>query len=142
MMAVDTNVLVYAHRTEFAEHEAAQRLLLDLADGADLWGIPVFCLEEFLRVVTHPRILRPPTPLETATAALGALLDSASVRLLEPGDRFSTLMFEAVRQARATGNLVFDAQIVAVCREHGVRTICSNDRDLTRFSGIQTQPIQ
>lgn len=141
MIAVDTNVLVYAHREEFAEHRAARELLMSLAEGAALWGIPVFCLGEFLRVVTHPEILRPPTPLKTATATLGTLLESASLRILAPGDQFPRLLFEAVAQARATGNLVVDAQIVAVCREHGVRALRSNDRDFARFTGIETRPL-
>ena len=36
-------------------------------------------------------------------------------------------------RGRARGNLVFDAQIVALCREHGISTILTNDRDFRRF---------
>ncbi len=88
MIAVDTNILIYAHRAEFPEHVAARKLLADLAEGPELWALPVFCLGEFLRVVTHPAILKPPSDLPAAKRSLEALLDSPSVRVLSPGDRF------------------------------------------------------
>jgi toxin-antitoxin system PIN domain toxin len=139
MIAVDTNILIYAHRAEFPEHVAARKLLAGLAEGSELWALPVFCLGEFLRVVTHPAILKPPSDLPVAKRSLEALLDSPSVRVLSPGDRFPPLLLQTVADARATGNLVFDAQIVAVCRENGVETIWSNDRDLLRFPGVKAR---
>ena len=60
MIAVDTNVLVYAHREELPQHQQARARLVELAEGPALWGIPVFCLGEFLRVVTHPCLFDPP----------------------------------------------------------------------------------
>jgi len=141
MIALDTNILVYAHRQEFPEHEAARRLLFELAEGPDLWGLPVFCIGEFLRVVTHPRLLTPPSPLAVATGDLELLLESGSVRVLAPGERFASLLLEVVREAKATGNLIFDAQIVALCREHGVETLLTDDRDLLRFPAIRVRPL-
>jgi toxin-antitoxin system PIN domain toxin len=141
MIAVDTNILIYGHRSEFPEHEAARELLASLADGHQLWAVPVFCLAEFLRVVTHPAILKPPSNLSAATHALEALLDSASVRVLTPGDRFPGLLLQTATEGATTGNLVFDAQIVAVCREQGVETICTNDRDFAKFPGIKVQRL-
>jgi hypothetical protein len=141
MIAVDTNILIYAHRGEFAEHQAARRLLTNLAEGSELWGLPVFCLGEFLRVVTHSAILKPPSELRAARVSLEALLESPSLRILTPGDRFPELLLETVTGAKVTGNLVFDAQIAAVCREHGVETLWSNDRDFARFDGIKARPL-
>ncbi|MDE3153817.1 MAG: PIN domain-containing protein [Acidobacteriota bacterium] len=141
MVAVDTNVLVYAHRREFAEHDRARATLSRLADGDALWALPVFCLGEFLRVVTHHAILRPPSSLDQATQAIDALLASPSLRVLTPGERFPSLLAHTVRESGVTGNLVFDAQIAAVCLEHGVHTVISNDRDLSRFAGISRQAL-
>lgn len=141
MTAVDTNVLVYAHRREFPQHDAARRLLSQLADGDALWAIPVFCLGEFLRVVTHPAILKPPSTLHEATRALEALLASPSLRVLLPGDRYPALLIQSVLAAQVAGNLVFDAQIAALCLEHGVRSLLSNDRDFSRFPEIDLQPL-
>ena len=141
MIAVDTNILIYAHRSGFAKHRAALNLLAKLFEGDDLWAIPVFCLSEFLRVMTHPAVLTPPDALESAVQAVRVLLRSESLRVLTPQDRFSYLLLEAVEQADARGNLLFDAQIVAVCREHGVETIWSNDQDMRRFQGIQVRSL-
>ena len=141
MIAVDTNVLVYAHRGEFSQHERARGLLAELADGDALWAIPVFCLGEFLRVVTHPSILKPPTRTAEAVRAIEALLHSPSLRLLVPGERYPRLLLDLVTTSRVSGNLVFDAQIAASCLEHGVRTLVSNDRDFSRFPEIQLQPL-
>jgi uncharacterized protein len=138
VIAVDTNVLVYAHREELRQHRRARARVTALAEGAARWGIPIFCLGEFLRVVTHPRVFDPPFASDEACEAVEHILASPSLQVLLPGDRFWTLVTEAVREARATGNLVFDAQIVALCRESGVSTLLTEDRDFGRFAGFGT----
>ena len=140
MIAVDTNVLVHAHRRKSPKHDVASRRVIALAEGAVRWGIPVFCLAEFLRVVTHRRILDPLSP-NGACEAMQRLLASPSVELLLPGPRFPELLAEAVREADAIGNLVFDAQIVALCREAGVRTLLTEDRDFDRFPAFATERL-
>ncbi len=141
MKAIDTNVLVYARREELPKHTRAVTLLHELAEGQVPWGIPVFCIGEFLRVVTHRRVFNPPTPLEEALSAIDALLESPTVRLLMPGERYWTLLTDATSRAQTTGNLVFDAQIAAVCLEHGVEALVSEDRDFTRFQDLTVLPI-
>lgn len=133
MIAIDTNVLVYAHRAEMPLHEIALTRLRELVEGSTPWALPVFCIGEFVRVVTHSRIFRPPTDLATALDFLAQVLGSPSVRLLVPGSTFPTVFGEACRDGAVRGNLAFDAQLVAVCREHGVRTLITEDRDLARF---------
>jgi toxin-antitoxin system PIN domain toxin len=138
VIAVDTNVLVYAHREELTQHRRARARLIELAEGPARWAIPVFCLGEFLRVVTHPRLFDPPFPLAEAGEALGRVLRSPSLVVLTPGDRFWPLLVQAATEAHAIGNLVFDAQIVAVCREAGVSALLTEDRDFDRFPGFST----
>lgn len=133
MIAVDTNVLIYAHRTETDLHAAAVGELVVLAEGTAVWGLPVFCVGEFIRVVTHRRILNPPSTLRQAVSFLERLLASPSCRIVRPGSDFVSLLTAASLAAGARGNLVFDAQIVALCREHGISTILTNDRDFHRF---------
>lgn len=141
MIAVDTNVLLYAHREELAQHRAARRKLTVLAEGEDRWAIPVFCLGEFLRVATHRRILDPPFSADEAAEALERVLASPSLVVLRPGARFPELLLAATREARAVGNLVFDAQIVALCREAGVRALMTEDRDFDRFRDFRTERL-
>jgi predicted nucleic acid-binding protein len=61
LIAVDTNVLVYAHREETPWHDIAKRRLTELAEGRPAWAIPWPCVHEFLAIVTHLRIFSPPT---------------------------------------------------------------------------------
>lgn len=137
MIAVDTNVLVHAHRTESPRHARARTWVFHLAEGRVPWGLPIFCLGEFVRVVTHRRLFCPPSTLEQALGALEGLLQSPSSRLLVPSNRYPALFCEALHDAGATGNLVFDAQIAAVCRENGIDTLLTEDRDFARFRGLR-----
>jgi toxin-antitoxin system PIN domain toxin len=138
VIAVDTNVLVYAHREELPQHRRARAKLVELAEAPARWAIPVFCLGEFLRVVTHPRLFDPPHELDDACEALARVLRSPSLVVLTPAERFWDLLDRAVREARAIGNLVFDAQIVALCRESGVSALLTEDRDFDRFREFRT----
>jgi hypothetical protein len=137
LIAVNTNILVRAHRKDSPQHGDALQKLTFLAEGKTPWGLPVFCMGEFLRVVTHPKIFNPPTQMETALEALSGLLDSPAVRLLSPGPRFPELFADSIRTAKARGNLVFDAQIAALCREHAVEGLLTLDRDFSRFPEIR-----
>jgi hypothetical protein len=138
VIAVDTNILVYAHREELPQHPRARARLVELAEGAARWAIPVFCLGEFLRVVTHPRLFDPPYAVHEASEALGRVLEAPSLVVLMPAERFWPLLAAAAAEAGAAGNLVFDAQIVALCREAGVTALLTEDRDFDRFPGFRT----
>lgn len=141
MIAVDTNILVYAHQEESSKHRAAHRRIVSLAEGARPWAIPVFCIGEFLRIVSHPRLFDPPYSAEEACEAIKRLLSSPSVTVISPGPDFPVLLDGAIREANAIGNLVFDAQIVALCRESGVRVLVTEDRDFDRFSDFATEQL-
>ncbi len=91
MIALDTNILVYAHREDSPWHAAAYRALGTLAEGSSPWAIPWPCLHEFLAVVTHPRIYDPPTPLALALDQIEAWLASPSLIILSERDTTSVL---------------------------------------------------
>jgi len=136
VIAVDTNMFIYAHGEEFPLHKKALKKIKELAEGWEPWSPPVFCLTEFLRIVTHPRLFYPPSDLRDALEVLNNLLKSPSLVLLRPGQNFWAFLNDIVMKADARGNLVFDAQIVAVCKEYGIRGLLSEDRDFTRFKDI------
>jgi hypothetical protein len=136
MIAVDTNVLIMAHREETSGHERAVRVLYRLAEGNEAWAVPILCVGEFLRVVSHARVFDPPTPVLEALAIVESLLASPSVRVLVPGDRYLPILRATLEQSAARGNLVFDAQIAAVCLEHGATTLLTEDRDFVQFTGL------
>jgi uncharacterized protein len=141
VIAVDTNILVYAHREELPHHRSARAKIIGLAEGDALWGIPVFCIGEFVRVITHLKLFDPPYTAGEACDAVDRLLESPSLRVLYPGSGYVSLLQEAVREANAVGNLIFDAQIVAVCRESGVSSLLTEDRDFARFHGFKTRTL-
>ena len=137
MIAVDTNILLYADREETPQHRAALRAIRRLAEGHEAWAIPIQCVGEFLRVVSHDRVFHPPTPVEEAFASIESLLASPSARVLVPGGRYLRILREVIERADVRGNLVFDAQIAAVCLEQGASTLLTEDRDFTRFEGLK-----
>ena len=137
MQAIDTNVLIHAEVESSQRHVAALDILHGLAEGAAPWAIPWPSLYEFLRVVTHPRVFHPPVPLNIAVEDLKQILASPSLFLLAETGRHASVLEQVLRQAGATGNLIHDAHIVALCLEHGVSELITGDRDLTRFEGLK-----
>lgn len=141
MIAVDTNILVYAHRREFSQHAAALNAVRELAEGSAAWALPVFVLAEFLRVTTHLRILEPPSDESEALGVLAALIESPTVRVLLPGERYWSLLRDSVLASRVRGNLIHDAAIAAVCLEWGATELLTEDRDFERFPGITVRRL-
>ena len=136
MIAVDTNILVYAHREDSSWHEDAFRCLAELAREPAPWAIPWTCLHEFLAIVTHPRIYRPPTPLLTALEQVDAWLEAPSLTLLSESSGYWLSLRQALASGRVAGALVHDARVAALCEHHGVRELWSADRDFTRFPDV------
>jgi toxin-antitoxin system PIN domain toxin len=137
MQAIDTNILIHAEVASSQRHGPALEVLRGLAEGAVPWAIPWPCIYEFLRVVTHPRVFHPPVPLDIALEDLQKVLASPSLFLLAETGRHASLLDQVLRQAAATGNLIHDAHIVALCLEHGVSELITGDRDLSRFEGLK-----
>ncbi len=136
MIAVDTNILVYAHREDSPFHEVAFRRVAELAEGPATWAIPWPCIHEFLAIVTHPRIYAPPTPLGLALDQVDAWLESPTLALIaETGSHWPTLR-ALIAGGRIAGAQVHDARVAALCRQHGVRELWSADRDFGRFAGL------
>ncbi len=142
MIAVDTNILVYAHDPSSPMHKAARGHLTALAGSLFSWSLPAPCLVEFLRVATHPKVLDPPYTADEISTNVERILASPSLTLLRPGPHHAQLLLEAIREVNAVGNLVFDAQIVALCREHGVSRLLTHDRDFDRFKGLRTERLE
>jgi len=139
VIALDTNILVYAKRQETPHHAQARDLLIDLAEGDSLWALPWPCIYEFVRVVTHSRVFDPPTRLESALEDLDSLLQSPSLTLLQEGPRHATFMQRLLKAGQAAGNLAHDAHIAALVIEHGVNELWTADRDFTRFPGLHVR---
>jgi len=136
LIAVDTNILVYAHREDAPFHDAASRRVAELAEGRAAWSIPWPCVHEFLAIVTHARIYAPPTPLPRALDQVDAWLESPTLVLLAESAAHWPALRALLRGGRSAGAQVHDARIAALCRQHGVRELWSADRDFNRFAGL------
>lgn len=136
MIAVDTNILVYAHREDSPFHAAALLCVAEIAEGPSSWAIPWPCLHEFLAIVTHPRIYGPPTPLARALAQIDAWQESPTLVLLAEAPTHWPTLRALLVASRAAGPRVHDARVAALCRDHGVRELWSADRDFSRFAGV------
>jgi toxin-antitoxin system PIN domain toxin len=133
VIAVDTNLLVYAHREDSSWHESAYEKVAGLAEGRAPWAIPWPCVHEFIAIVTHPRIYSPPTPLTAAIDQVEAWMESPSLALLAETEGYWPELRSALEQGRIAGPQVHDARVAAICRDHGVRELWTVDRDFGRF---------
>ena len=136
MIAVDTNILVYAHRQDSEFHAPAAALVRTLAESFPQWSIAWPSIHEFFSIVTHPRIYRPATPVPRAIAQIEAWLGSPSLVLLGETSRHWQNLRALLVEAKVEGAKVHDARIAALCMQHGVRELLSADRDFSRFPQI------
>jgi uncharacterized protein len=136
VIAVDTNILIYAHREDAPFHDAAAQAMTRLAEGAAAWSILWPCLHEFLGIITHPRIYKTPTPLAAALEQVDVWLESPTLVLLTESEQHWPMLRSLVIAGRVTGPRIHDARIAALCRQHGVREFWTADRDFSRFPDL------
>ena len=139
MIALDTNLLIYAHRPESPSHEAARAVIARLASEADPWGIPFHCLVEFAGVVSHPRIWKQPSSAKQIDAQVQAWLVAPNARVLTEDAALWSGFVSALSGARVGGGAVHDARIAACRRYHGVRELWSTDRDFLRYPFLRVR---
>ena len=138
MIAVDTNVLVYAHRRESRVHAAAREIMRRLAEGRHPWAIPWPCCFEFLSVVTNRRIWKDgASTSDQAWRQLEAWTASPSNRLIGETDDFPVTLGPFIQRPRVHGSVVHDARVAAICLAHGVEVLLSRDRDFMLFPELR-----
>jgi uncharacterized protein len=138
VIAIDTNILVYAHRADAEWHANAAGCVRQLAEGQAAWALPWPCIHEFLAIVTHPRIYRPPTPVDLALAQVDAWLESPSLVLLGETKEHWPVLRRLVSAGRIDGPVVHDARVASLCLTHGVHELWTADRDFSRVAGLRT----
>jgi uncharacterized protein len=139
MIALDSNILVYAHRRDSERYATAKAEIARLADGRKQWAIPYPCVHEFIRNVTDPRLYVDPSSLDTAFDQVAAWIEAPTVRLLGEGAHHLELLAGIAREGRVRGAAIHDARIAAICVQHGVRELWTADRDFSRFPSLKTR---
>ena len=140
MIAIDTNILVYAHRRESRHYEQAAGIMRELAEGPDTWAIPWPCLYEFFSVVTNPRIWKDAASSpDQAWLQIEAWTSSPSISLLSETLDFLAVLERLVRRPRVRGPIVHDARVAALCVAHGTEELLTADRDFALFPELATR---
>lgn len=135
MIAVDTNILIYAHRTGVPEHRAAMRAIEELAEDQRGWGVPFPCVAEFWAVVTHPSASGRPSRPREAQAFLDNLVD-AGAKILYPRRGAMARLCALAARLDVQGARIFDLQIGLTCQEAGAYEIWSHDRNFIAVPGL------
>jgi toxin-antitoxin system PIN domain toxin len=135
MIALDTNLLVYAHRRAAPEHKAAQRAIERARQRGRGWGLTEASVVEFLAVVTHPAAGRPSTAAE-AGAFLDALV-AAGARIWTPGSGFASRLIGLAADLDVTGPRVFDLQIALAAIDNGATELWTHDTRFVQVPGLR-----
>ncbi len=139
MIAVDTNILVYAHRRDSPWHDSARKVISDLVATRAAWAIPSICVYELYATITRPRYYRPPSTVTQAVAQIDAWLECPTLTLLGEDAGTWHLVRDLAAAARIEGLAVQDARVVAACLRHGVSELWTHDRDFSRFPSLRTR---
>lgn len=139
MIALDTNLLVYAHREDSPFHAQGLQVVRSVVEDAEPWGLPWPCVHEVFSIVTHPRIYKPPSPPESALAFLASLLEAPGVRLLGEKSGYFDRLSKLITLSRVVGPKVHDARIAVLCLQHGVRELWTSDRDFAEFPNLMVR---
>jgi uncharacterized protein len=136
VIAVDTNLLVYAHREDNPFHEAAFAAIEELANATAAWAIPWPCVHECFSIVTHPRIFDPPTPVEAAIDQIDAWLECPNLHLIGETSFHWNQLRKLLNVTKTVGPKVHDARIAAICLQHGIDELWTADRDFSSFPSL------
>lgn len=139
MIALDTNILVFAHRSDAPAHEAAAEAIARALAGPRRCAIPWPCVHEFVGTVTSRRKFSDPTPMHEALSAMRNLIGRTDVSLLGESSRHLDLLEGLLVSSGVTGPKVHDARIAAICVGHGVDELWTADRDFSYFPELRTR---
>lgn len=143
MIAVDTNILIYAHRAGCPEHRAATAALERAVSNPAGWGISFSSLSEFWAQVTHPKVPGGPSTVDKASAFLNQLMGELGAVVFTPGPGFEVRLTTTARQLKASGHHIFDIQIALMALDQGAAQLWTHDKSMLRVPGLKySDPIQ
>ena len=137
--ACDVNVLLYASDTASPVHPRAMRFVEAAATGGDLFCLGWVTVMSYLRIATHPRIFSAPLPPAAALANVQALTGLPHVRLIGEEEGFLDVYRDITGSFPVRGNLVTDAHLAAILKQHGIRTLYTRDADFRRFTFLDVR---
>jgi predicted nucleic acid-binding protein len=139
MIALDTNLLVYAYRKDSVFYPVAVTHLRPVIEGDSPWALPWPCVHEFIGVVTSGRVYKPASPLTHVLEFLNSLMTSPQIHLLAESPGYFEKLRELALAAKLSGPRIHDARIAALCLHHGVSELWTADRDFSSFPRLKTR---
>ena len=138
MFVVDTNILVYAADVESPFHRTCRDGVESWRNRSAAWFLTWPIVYEFLRVTTHPRVLRKPWTLQEGWGFIDALMASPGLTLLSATERHAEVSGATIAEMpHLAGNLLHDLHTAVLMREHGIRVIYTRDADFSRFKFLE-----
>jgi toxin-antitoxin system PIN domain toxin len=137
--AIDVNILIYASDDASPFARPAAEFLAECTNGRDIVYLGWPTLTSYLRISTHPAIFANPLSPDEAAANVDALLRLPHVRVLAEEEGFRDLFRDVTRGKAVRGNLVPDAHLATLLRQHGVRTLYTRDADFRRFDFLDVR---
>ena len=139
MIAVDSNLLIYAHKQGSPFHSLAAETIDSLRHQRAPWAVPWPCIHEFIAITTHPGIYKPASTLVQALGFLDSVFASSQLHLLSESSGYFEKLREIATSARLKGPRIHDARIAALCLHHGVSELWSADRDFSAFPQLKVR---
>jgi uncharacterized protein len=136
VIAIDTNILIYAHLSIFPQHKLALSALQSLISGRQRWGTPWPCVHEFCATVTSSKMAQARLSPAQAFSILERISEAPNFRFLSQSALHLHSLKELVLTSLVTGGAIHDARIAAICIENHVSQLWTADRDFSRFPGI------
>lgn len=137
MILIDANLMLYAYYPRAEQHERSKAWLEAVLSAASPVRLAWMTVLAFLRISTSPRIFEEPLTMNEAASTVTSWLAQPAVEILEPGERYWSILLDLLSDAQVAGALVPDAALAALAIEHG-STLYTTDRDFARFRGLQT----
>jgi predicted nucleic acid-binding protein len=143
MIALDTNLLVYAHREGAAEHDRATAAILRALNDPQGWGICLPSVAEFWSVVTNPANPGGPSSSAAVTNFFHRLVTEGHGRIWTPGPGFGERLMRWAASLKLRGTRIFDLQIAVIALEHGARELWTHDSNFVSVPGLKVlDPIR
>ncbi len=135
MILIDANLLIYAVDRDSPHHAPARRWLEETLSGSESVGIPWIAALAFVRITTHPAVMRKPLSAQSAISYVDDWLGQPFVKLVGPGEKHWPILRNLLLVSGSAGNLTSDAHVAALAIEHGA-AVASADNDFRRFAGV------
>jgi toxin-antitoxin system PIN domain toxin len=136
MILVDTNLLLYAEDSLSQHHQTARAWWDEQLSGTAPVCLCWPVLNAFIRIGTNPRLHQRPLTLKESCDRVQSWFEQPCVRLIQPTDQHWTFFQQMLHSSNASGNLVADAHLAALAREHNC-VLHSTDTDFGRFPRLK-----